>query len=271
LQASFGRIWQLLLEDFSLNDKEASVAAHCVDSTPSLKVKELLGIAVPNEAAVTQHLSEPLWTLSRHLARGLPRLRSSLQRSHDDPTLLPVFYYDFAVTDARTATAAIKPAGSATGIMFLQHRYELEPWVLAIPFPVGYEEPPWERIPVPFAEPFHCAVDSDKNYFFVTASGQAFLASRPLAGRQRQVQPLWDDPSNPVSVLVRDAATSATYVFTRAGSPMSEDKQVYFQLNRTPRRHPIPVDHFRQLDGKADGKIVGKCVELLRKELGGQP
>lgn len=265
LQASFGLIWQVQLESVSIHDRYASgLGTHCVDTTPSVKVDEAAGrVRGGQKDIVIQRLSRPPSMISLSLATNYPHLREYLDKSTSDTGIAPVLFYDFAITNLEAGSKADRSEPSAKGILFLLHRYEPDRFILATPFPVGPEGPRWERIVVPFSEPFHCAIDANDNYYFVTDSGQLYLAPKARGGAPRGAKPLLGEPAWRAKVLLRDADTGVTTVFAQnPAAPSGRDVMVRLAPGADPQR--LPAGFFAELEGKSTPTVLWKCAELSR-------
>ncbi len=99
----------------------------------------------------------------------------------------------------------------------------------------GNEEKEVERFKVPFQEAFTVFV-RDKDYYFVTESGNVYLARSPAKMEdERKIEKVWDGKRNPVHVLITDASNDKVYCFVE---PSEKDKQdedrVYFELSAKP-------------------------------------
>jgi hypothetical protein len=89
-----------------------------------------------------------------------------------------------------------------------------------------------ESLPVVFKEPFQ-ALGQGGDYFFVTRSGQLFVARKPAKGKQRSIERVWNDPSRRIIAIVSDADTDRHFLFCQAAK--AGEQPCYFELSSKPR------------------------------------
>jgi hypothetical protein len=266
LQAGFERIWQIQPQskDF-LPHSAGGGAGDWVDSTPGAKVQSAAGPrGMPPQDIVWQLLGGP--AVGDHIGPMMPRLLESIRRLTNNPNLRPLLYYDFAVSDLRFRPAGVRMESVVEGILFVHHRYEPERFLVAVQFPVNRNEQRWEKIVVPFSEPFFCAVDSEGTNYFVTDSGRLYAASKPAAGKPREAKPLFGETAWRGKVLLRDAKTGAAFVFVQTQATGPSDRDVLVQLGPQVNRRQLPAGFLAGLEGKPASVVLWKCSELLQNK-----
>lgn len=266
IQAASGSIWQIQLETMSFYPWEASShGAHCVDTTPTLKITESLGLRPAGaENLIVQRLSAPISMLAVDIASQFPKLEQSHDNAIQQGNLRPLMYYDFAVTRMQSRTGRERGDPLVEGILFLHHRYEAERFLLAVRFPVGSKRPTWEKLDIPFSEPFYCAVDAEGGYYFLTESGRAYEAPKADAGKPRQVKPMFDESKWRVRALIRDAKSGLTIVFAQ-NMPGSAQVNFMVALEADAKRRELPATFFSEVEDKATSGLLWKCAKLVRQ------
>jgi hypothetical protein len=277
LQGGFGRVWQIQLQRMTFNytvfdfggpviTEARGGAQDWVDSTPGVKVQSAVSApGTPPDDIVFQWLDGLV--LAQYVGPQMPRLPETIRKLRLGQHLQPIIYYDFAATNLRTQFRPTdgRPEPVVEGILFLHHRYEPKPFLIAVQFSVSRNDSPhWEKITVPFSESFFCAVGADGKYSFVTDSGRLYAAPKPAAGQPREVKPLADQPAWRAKVLLRDAKTGGTWVFVQALAAGPSDRDVVVQLAPQADRRPLPAGYLAGLEGKPTPAVLWKCAELLQ-------
>jgi hypothetical protein len=69
------------------------------------------------------------------VAKAIPALWASVEASRKDATKLPALYYDFAIRKLCRVTPDLgRPQNTRVeGFLFVQHRFEPRPFVIAVP------------------------------------------------------------------------------------------------------------------------------------------
>jgi hypothetical protein len=266
LQAAFGRIWQITLQTTSMDDRLANTYLDGVNAAPGEIIRGALGIRGKDvDNVVWQNISSPSTLLSDLVTSNMSGVRESIDRANREPNFRPVVYDDFAVTSLHVRPSGLRMESVPQGVLFLNHRYSPERFLIAVRFPLHYyDEPRCERIAVPFSEPFFCAVDADGNYSFVTDSGRLYTAPKPAAGKLREVEPLFGEPAWRAKVLLRDAKTGGTSVFIQTQAAGPSDRDVLVQLAPKADRRSLPAGFLAGLEGKPTATVLWKCAELLQ-------
>jgi hypothetical protein len=104
---------------------------------------------------------------------------------------------------------------------------------------VGYWRMDWgkddkesESFKSPLKEAFTVFV-RDKDYYFVTESGDIYLAKAVDKG-QRKVEKVWDGKRQPVHALITDASNDKVYCFVEPSAADKDEERVYFELSAKP-------------------------------------
>lgn len=95
----------------------------------------------------------------------------------------------------------------------------------------GWNPGPWskeEELPVAFREHFHALAKGD-DFFFLTASGKLYVASKPVKGKKRTVDPVYADAKRPILGMVVDAKEQRTFLFV-----VSAKGPAFFELSDKP-------------------------------------
>ncbi|MFO0807994.1 MAG: hypothetical protein U0746_05185 [Gemmataceae bacterium] len=276
LQGGFGSIWQMRLDSSTFHELDAGGrGGHIVDNLPGLRVAEAMG-RKPDESSeyIWQGIGDPR-RFALFLNRRLPALRRSLEKANDEwhqatddrklvRKLVPVLYYDFAITKVKPGSVGGQSPGEVDGLMFLQHRHEERRFLLAIRFPVRMGEPTCEEIAVPFVEPFYCAVDAAGNYNWVTESGLLYRGDKPAEGKPRATKEMIDPAKWRVRILLRDAATGAATAFAQYVGKESGVADLTIPLATGASRRELPAGFLAKLEAKPVEERLNECANAIQ-------
>jgi hypothetical protein len=93
-----------------------------------------------------------------------------------------------------------------------------------------------EKLPVVFKEPFQ-ALGKGEDYFFVTRSGQLFVARKPAKGKQRSVKCVWSDSDRRILGIISNADADRHFLFCAA---KRGERPTFFELSAKPA--PVKYD-----------------------------
>jgi hypothetical protein len=165
------------------------------------------------------------------------------------------------------------PLGADRILLFVLDRGKMRIWsgksgkqgVLGWKVNYGDEDKEIESFNSPFKEPFTAFIH-DKDYYFVTESGSAYLSCAPGKG-ERKVEQIWDGKSRPICALITDAAADRVYCFV---DPTTKDKpdeeRVYFELTAKPERRPYKVKKIEGVKIDDTLKSVLEYAHVLRDD-----
>jgi hypothetical protein len=118
-----------------------------------------------------------------------------------------------------------------------------------------------DSLEVAFKEPFQ-VFPKGGAYFFVTESGKVYHSPKPDKPGDRKVTAVWDDPKQPVSVILTQEETGKTFVFgTAEAAGLKERRGFYFELDAKP--DPVEVEA-KALPGVDKAEPLKTAVEYTR-------
>ena len=123
-----------------------------------------------------------------------------------------------------------------------------------------------ESFSVPFKEPFTVFV-RNKDYYFVTESGNIYLSRPPAEKEERKVEQVWDSKRQPVRALITDASNDKVYCFVEpSGMDKKDADRIYFELAAKPEPTRYKL---KKIEGvKIDDTLKGvlEYTQVLRDD-----
>jgi hypothetical protein len=115
----------------------------------------------------------------------------------------------------------------------------------------------------PFNEDFH-AFTKGGDYYFVTASGKAYVARKPAKGETRKIELLWGSRRQQIVALITDADAQKTYLFCKATKKDDEKvEDVYFELSAKPSPRSYDLSTVQPVKAEEPLKSVLEYARIL--------